>query len=285
MGDLPSIVQVAESSGATAVALTALIKNPDLLKMIYEDVAQPSVQKVGQALSSVFGLANTLLLPLRLLNEKTEALFCSHMEQFRKNLDNHKAEEIHDIPTEIGIPIIDRLTYYQDINLVEFYLALLEQSAIGSHDRMVHPIFVSILNNVSPDEAILIKNIARYVSSRGKISIPFINVEAKRIKDYASRSLARFLVPHCLIESIHYKESLLVYLDNLISLGFFHTLNPDRWIADLDVYKPLSDEYRDMIDEFSGKIDNTEEKIQIENCFFVVSAIGMSLLKILFPEL
>ncbi|EGR2394464.1 DUF4393 domain-containing protein, partial [Vibrio cholerae] len=51
----------------------------DLLKEIYGDLAKPSVVKVGEALETVFGLGNTALLPLTLLNEVSRM-------RFQKNL-------------------------------------------------------------------------------------------------------------------------------------------------------------------------------------------------------
>ena len=111
-----------------ATALTAMIKNPDILKIIYQDLAQPSVKKVGIALGTVFGLSNTLLLPIKLLNERTKLLFQNNMERYKIKLNEIPEDIICEVPPEIGIPVIEKLTYIQDINISELYINLLAKA-------------------------------------------------------------------------------------------------------------------------------------------------------------
>ena len=51
--------------------ITELVKGvPNILGQVYEDLAQPSVKAVGNALGTVFEFSTSILLPVKLLNEK-----------------------------------------------------------------------------------------------------------------------------------------------------------------------------------------------------------------------
>lgn len=51
--------------------VTEVIKGvPNILGMLYTDLAQPSVKAVGDALGTVFEFSTSILLPLKLCNEK-----------------------------------------------------------------------------------------------------------------------------------------------------------------------------------------------------------------------
>lgn len=43
-----------------------------ILPQVYMDLAQPGVKAVGQALGTVLELSSTILLPLKLMNEKAK---------------------------------------------------------------------------------------------------------------------------------------------------------------------------------------------------------------------
>ncbi|MBK9334819.1 MAG: hypothetical protein IPM96_21070 [Ignavibacteria bacterium] len=73
----------------------SLIKDTSkLVSQIYEDLAQPGVKQVGIALESVLGLSNTLLLPLRLINEKSNEIFKANMNKFRKKWRRYLMKEL-----------------------------------------------------------------------------------------------------------------------------------------------------------------------------------------------
>ena len=51
--------------------IAELVKaTPNILGQVYEDLAQPSVKAVGNALGTVFEFSTAILLPVKLLNEK-----------------------------------------------------------------------------------------------------------------------------------------------------------------------------------------------------------------------
>lgn len=133
-----------------------------LLQMIYKDLAQPGVQQVGTALGTVLGLGNTFLLPFRLLTERASAAFLNHMERYRESLKDVPADDICPVAPEVGVPILERLTYVTDDVIAEMFVQLLSSASQVTHADEVHPAFIHIIDNMSPDEAKLLRAISTY---------------------------------------------------------------------------------------------------------------------------
>jgi hypothetical protein len=140
----------------------AAVGNKELLQMIYKDAAQPGVQQVGSAIGTILGLGNTLLLPLRLLNERASAAFINNMERYRESLKDVPMSAICPVTSEIGVPILERLAYVTDETIAEMFVQLLSSASQTSHADEVHPAFVHVIDNMSPDEAKLIRAISLY---------------------------------------------------------------------------------------------------------------------------
>ncbi|QCT02286.1 hypothetical protein E6C60_1570 [Paenibacillus algicola] len=69
------------------------VSGTGLIKEIYTDLAQPGVKQVGLALETVLDLCNTILLPAKILNEKSKIVFTNNLERYKekvKNIDKEK---------------------------------------------------------------------------------------------------------------------------------------------------------------------------------------------------
>src|SRR5579871_1872102 len=82
-----------------------------LLNSLYKDLAEKGISKVGEALGTVLDLSNSVLLPIKLLNEKTKIIFQENINKYRRRIESIPDEKICEVPPEIGIPILDKLTY------------------------------------------------------------------------------------------------------------------------------------------------------------------------------
>jgi hypothetical protein len=177
---MSDIKDLASLGAGSATAISALLKNPEILKMIYEDALQPSVKNIGKALGTVFQVGNTVLLPLQLLNEKTRILFKKHMDEYKKRLENKTEDEICEVPSEIGNPIIEKLTYVRDENISSMFISLLTNASLYEKSNKAHPYFISIVNSITPDEAILLKNINDLYLKHKINRIPYMYVQSKK---------------------------------------------------------------------------------------------------------
>lgn len=120
---------------------------------IYEDLFQPGMKKAGQALETVIEFGLTILLPIKLLNEKAKLRLKSHLDNYNKKLETIEEEKICAVPEHIGLPIIDKLTYLNQGDLSEGFIRLLTKASSLDTVNLVHPGFLDTLNNLCADEA------------------------------------------------------------------------------------------------------------------------------------
>ena len=65
----------------------------NVLGQLYQDLAQPSVRALGQALSTVFELCPTSLLSLKLWNEKRKFNFVKRLNEYNEKLEQIPEEK------------------------------------------------------------------------------------------------------------------------------------------------------------------------------------------------
>ena len=146
--DIGSAISVAGAS--SAVSMLAL-RSPDLLKEIYGDLAKPGVSQVGSALGTILGLGNTVLLPLRLLNEKSRQFEQKNFGEISDRFSKIPSDEVISTSPEIGTPILEKLSYTTDSHIRKLYIELLAKASSSNNVNDVHPSFSNIISNISPD--------------------------------------------------------------------------------------------------------------------------------------
>ncbi len=88
---------------------------------VYEDLFQPKMKKAGEALATVIDVSNSILLPIKLLNERSKLIFESNIKRYSKKLENIDQNELQQVPEYVGLPILDKLTYISDSTLSEAF--------------------------------------------------------------------------------------------------------------------------------------------------------------------
>ena len=214
--------------------LTSFIKTaPELLVLIYKDLAQPGVIKVGQALSTVLDLTNTILLPFKLLNEKTRITFEHNLRTYKQRIEEIPNDKICEVPPEIGIPILDKLTYVTDESISNLFINLLAKASSTDSNHLAHPSFINCINSLSPDEAIIID----YLSD--KSSFPFIEVKAfKKANHITIMEIALVDMP----STLTFTNNIEAYLNNLSGLGII-TTSPGEHLSDENLYAKLIEKF------------------------------------------
>jgi hypothetical protein len=145
-------------------------------KEVYKDLFQPGMQKVGEALSTVLDTATLILLPLKLINEKAKINFDQNIKRYSEKL-NEKNDTLTQVQPFVGLPIIEKLTQIGQNELSESFLNLLTKASFEETSNLVHPAFISILNNLSADEA----KILFYYHKKKRI--PYLSLYIHRYKE------------------------------------------------------------------------------------------------------
>lgn len=232
------------------IIMSAVKDNPKLLELIYKDLAQPPVKKVGQALETVFDLSNTILLPVKLLNEKARLNFIKHMENYKQKLEDIPEDQIKDVAPELGIPIIEKLTYITNEEIADLFTTLLVKASCEKTLNQAHPAFVKMIDMLSVDEARIIRHI------KSKSVIPYITQRIHQKNKSGFLELYKNMTGLELQIKLIFPRNIKTYFDNLESLGVISNIT-DRYKTDDKEYELLKILYQSTMKQFE-----TEEHLK-----------------------
>lgn len=227
----------------TSKPIVELVKaGSNVLGQFYQDLAQPSVKAVGQALATVLELCPNSLLSLKLWTEKRKLNFAKRLNEYKEKLEQIPEEKRIEVDTQIGTPIIEKLTYTTNDEIADLFTTLLANASNIDTVNRAHPAFIDIIGRLSEDEARIITYLQK------KPYIPFYY-----IKDY-SFIFDKLVLPHLnpltLLEkddNLIFPKNVNAYFDNLLSLGILKRVISDS--------KSKDDDYAKIVKCFSKTIE------------------------------
>lgn len=212
--------------------LAEAAKPDGLLKEVYGDLAKPGVSQVGKALSTIIGLGNTILWPVQLLNDRARVALEANLERYRQKLAEIPQERIVEVPPEIGVPIAEKFSYVRDSELKELYVNLLAKASDLATQSQAHPSFVNVINNMSPDEGALLKQLKR---SRGH---PFVFARLINPNNGHYKEIVEMQFPVAPDIKLAFHENLGAYMSNLEGLGLITILRAE-YVLPESLYVPI----------------------------------------------
>ena len=207
MQDDKQIIEAAKALGITELA-------PE----IYKDMLQPAVREMGNSLATVAKAVNIALSPLEAGVWGYDKIKEWLSIRVTRILSDRKVKNVTEPPLSIAGPLVHNLLFAKDEpELKELYASLLS-SAMDSCGA-VHPAFVSIIQQLTPDEAMILRYLAQsdqkwpvISDSSGAEGAAIVSVEI-HFKEWCERAGVKHL--H------HYKS----YMDNLLRLRLLNFLN------------------------------------------------------------
>ncbi len=245
-----------------------------LLPTMYEDIAQPVAKSAGKALGSV---ADLVFYPIGRCAEIAN----KNISKFLNKFDGEEQNNIVEPETNIAVPILQKLSYTEDDDLVELYAELLKNGCLKNSKDKVLPSYVNIISSLTPDEVRLINFLFKrqYVVYLSPSLLPDIPPETWVTHEQEKNTLGEFPVaydsiPFLEVRSQHksndswlvvikyftdiadrinfvHPSNIQLYLDNLQALGIFKIEN-DKWMIP-EIYKHL---------EKSTIIENHKKEIE-----------------------
>lgn len=155
-------------------------------------------------------------------------------------------EKVKQIPEEkivepepyVAIPAIQQISYCQNSEeLRDLYANLLTSSMNTDKKWQVHPSFVDIIKQLTPDEAKIIKSIPNFKNN----FMPAIDV--KLMDKNASGSGHQIFITNFAtvgLNVIENKENICSYIDNLVRLNILE-IPPTYHLTNESLYKPLEE--------------------------------------------
>lgn len=248
--------------------VVGLVKaSSNVLCQFYQDLAQPSVKAMGQALATVFELCPNSLLSLKLWTEKRKLNFAKRLNEYKEKLEQIPEEKRVEVDTQIGTPIVEKLTYTTNDEIADLFTTLLANASNIDTVNRAHPAFIDIISRLSEDEARIIDHLSGkddvlYCSFRGIVLPPeegFITIQ-----NYAT------LLPYKV--NLNFPENVTAYISNLVSIGILQNME--------GLYRSNEDEYNEICEKYGLKelksqyIPETYKRIEVTKGFYEITPFG-----------
>lgn len=192
----------------TVAAVTEVTKN------VYNDIAHPALSATGNVLAIIPQAVERALLPVQQWIVEGQYKFAETKKLLEKKLENVSPEDIVSPEPYIAIPALQAISYSMDNEEIRnMYANLLASSMYEKVRNNVHPAFVEIIKQLSPDEAKILK----YVHAV-KRNVPLISFRVENISDRSGNVVYKYLSPlHTEIKDLEYKEQekIILALENL----------------------------------------------------------------------
>ncbi|MDP3857242.1 MAG: DUF4393 domain-containing protein [Stagnimonas sp.] len=178
---------------------------------IYKDLAHPTAERVGRALDSISKIA---LSPIALIDWS--------YEQAKDWLKEKISERLRDIPPEfvtgpslrIAIPVITHVAMAHDSpTLRDMYAELLLKAMDSRSTQSVHPSYVYLVEQLSPEEALILKELHKKPEHEAMFSS---KVESPSYSN--EQSLEKQFTGFCSSIASCNEKNAAVWLDNMLRL-------------------------------------------------------------------
>lgn len=213
----------------------------DIAKIVpeaYKDLVQPTAREVGKFIAFIPKAVNAALEPLEKWIETRRYNVEEIKKLLEKKLENINPDCIETPEAYIAVPALQAIGYSMDNEeLRNLYANLLATSMIKDIKWRVHPSYVEIIKQLTPDEAKLLKILDGKIDSYPLIDIHVVDGRGN-FKVYL-RNFTTLAIDVC-----ENANNMYSYLDNLARLKIIEIPFGVR-MADDDVYKPL-EEYHEI---------------------------------------
>lgn len=223
---------------ANEISKGIIDKADGVLVEVYKDALSPAVKPIGEILSF---LPRTV----KVAFNGVEKWLINKEETLRLTAESVR-EKIKDVPEEklvepepyVAIPAMQQLSYcVNNEELRELYANLLVSSMSADKKWQVHPAFVDIIKQLTPDEAKFIRNLRPFVS----ISNPLIDVRIEYDQNGGGRTIISNFT-NVGLDKIDCPQNIGSYIDNLERLKLI-CIPPTMSLTNKDLYEPLKTHY------------------------------------------
>lgn len=240
---------------------------PKVLEQVYADLAQPSVRAIGEALGTVFEFSTSMLLPLKLLNEKFRINFSKRLNEYSEKLQAIPEEQRCEVHPQIGAPIIEHLSYTTTDEIASLFTSLLASASNKQKVNLAHPSFVGMIERLSTDEA----RIIQFLKGKSEIQYCDFRGKTKDGKGYVSIVNKATLLSHFI--QLDYPNNIEAYLANMVGMGLLIDME-GTYIVDTSVTDEICNFYN-LEGMRSQYVPGQFSEIDVSRSYFEVSKLGV----------
>ena len=184
-----------------------------LVEKGYDDIFSPPSKKVGSALSTIIDISNTILWPIKWVNERTRIYFENNIKKYEERISKIPDEKIVEVPTEISMPIIERFSYVSNEQLSNAFVSLLTSASSSDTIEFAHPGFIAVIDRLSPDEAKIL------IYFRSNEAIAKLDIKLRNPENATYKYIVQNETGLTGELGLKFPQNIRLYLDNLVSLG------------------------------------------------------------------
>lgn len=201
---------------------------------VYNDGLKSGVKATGEVVALIPKTINAALAPLRQWIDKKEFNVTATKKLLEAKLEKIGAEHIVTPEPYVAIPALQAISYAMSSEVLRnLYANLLACSMNDSMKNRVHPAFVEIIKQLSPDEAKFIKLLAN------EDNVPLLGV--RRVVNEEGGFFIELDNFTCIAEKVcdnHNPVDIARYIDNLCRLKIIE-VPEGRYLAGENTYKFL----------------------------------------------
>ena len=219
---------------ANEISKGIIDKADGVLVEVYKDALSPAVKPIGEILSF---LPRTVKVAFngveKWLINKEETLRLT-AESVREKIKAVPEEKLVEPEPYVAIPAMQQLSYcVNNEELRELYANLLVSSMNADKKWQVHPAFVDIIKQLTPDEAKFIRNLRPFVS----INNPLIDVRIEYDETGSGRTIISNFT-NVGLDQLDVPHNIGSYIDNLERLKLI-CIPPTMSLTNKDLYESL----------------------------------------------
>lgn len=243
----------------------------EVAKDAYADAGKPILKPTGELVSLIPRAIKAALEPVEKWVLQREYNIAETKKLLEEKLQNTPPEMIQPPEPHIAVPALQYISYCMDNDeLRDMYANLLANSMNSVVKNGVHPGFVEIIKQLSPDEAKLLK----YMRSQHRI--PTLGMKLLFSNGGHATILKDFSNAPELSGCEHTLESE-QYIDNLVRLGLMKR-SVNEWYHDEKIYEPLKN-HSFIRFQWSQYADNKQnisdyQKLDYEKGYCELTAFG-----------
>ncbi len=187
---------------------------------LYEDGLKPATQESGKTLALIPRVINAALVPLRKWIAEREYNLAETEKLLAQKLEHVGEDKIVTPEAYVAVPAIQAIAYSMNSEeLRNLYANLLAKAMNSDTKDLVHPSFVEIIKQMSPTDALVLKEIAK------SNCFPLVNLSVSQYEssnfsaiEKMKGAIHNYSYPNVTYISFASYESVLVSLDNLLRL-------------------------------------------------------------------
>ena len=257
---------------------TNIGKTLETVPEIYEDGLKPTIQESGKTLALIPRTVNAVLAPLRQWIAQREYNVAETEKLLAQKLENINPESIVTPEAYVAVPAFQSISYcINNKELYDLFANLLAKAMVSGWKEKVHPAFVEIIKQLSPNDALVLKEI---FNAGPTIEAATIAIVLKRKGAYMVGSPQPVKYSDELVYNIHCssisEDQVSISVNNLQRLGLVD-LHSDYSPSDVNFefvkHTSLYLEFQKLFDELKGT-DEDPERIQINRKYISLNALG-----------